>query len=86
MYVVMYVRYYLSGVNACVCVCAWVCFCVWLPAEQQAHGGKPRKNDTDAMCWHVPSGGFGVVVILLFSYSSPLVTPHIIQILCFKVP
>lgn len=68
------------------CVCERVCVCVWLPAEQRAHRGKARKDDTDAMCWHVPSGGFGVVVILLFSYGSPFVIPRIIQITHFKVP
>lgn len=36
------------------------------------------EDDTDVMRWHVPSGGFGVVVILLFVWF--LLDPHIIQI------
>lgn len=40
-----------------------VSVCTWLPAEQEAHGGKLRKDDNDGMCWHVPPGGFGVAVI-----------------------
>lgn len=48
-------------INYIYCVCAHMC--MWLPAEQEAHRGKVRKDDNDGMCWHVPLGGFGVAVI-----------------------
>lgn len=80
-------RIYLLSRRVCVCgrACLSVRVCGYLLSSEPT-GAKRRRDDTDAMRWHVPSGGFGVVVILLFSYSSPFVTPHIIQILRFKVP
>lgn len=55
---------------------------VGLPAEPT---GRRQQGDTDAMCWHVPSGGFGVVVILLFSRRPPARHTPIIQMRRFKV-
>lgn len=52
-------------------MCVFVQTCTWLPAEKEAHKGKLRKDDNDGMCWHVPSGGFGVAVIQFPLHHTP---------------
>lgn len=44
--------------------------------SSQPTGTDEGRGDTDAMRWHVPRGGFGVVVILLFCAPLPLRHSH----------
>ena len=67
-----------ARVPVCECgagVCVRETVCIITCREMSRGWNEGEGRDTDVTRWHVPSGGFGVVVILLFVWFSPP-SPH----------